>query len=192
MTTARHFRCQQWVPGVSENPVHSFSTRAQEMQQHENNRRIANHKCDFERKNRLVNRCYRSEEELRARRIWTWYIRVVQRARFGRICVERNSRIARRYATPATASGTRKDGAPRLLNVREQIVSVTSMIAPSPYSLCEGESFTALPNTDAGARLLVPTRRTMPQFSAPLPERAAVREPTESNRLGCRCRRRVL
>src|SRR5439155_25733620 len=85
MTTARHFRGQQWVPGVSKNPVHSFSTRAQEMQQHQNNRRIANHKRYFERKNRLVNRCYRSEEELRARRIWTRYIRVVQRARFGRM-----------------------------------------------------------------------------------------------------------
>src|SRR2546422_1203284 len=98
--------------------------------------------------------------------------------RFGSICVARNSRIARRYATPATASGTMKAGAPTLLNLREQIVSVTSMIAPSPYSLYEGESFTALPHTDAGARLLVPLTepcrssprlcRSDPQFARPL------------------------
>src|SRR5207245_11454711 len=100
MTTARHFRCQQWVPGVSENPVHSFSTRAQEMQQHENNRRIAKHKCDFERKNRPVNRCYRSEEELRARRIWNWYIRVAESARFGH-----RHRVKRRVAA-SRAMGT--------------------------------------------------------------------------------------
>src|SRR5260370_28279087 len=63
------------------------------MEQHENNRRIANHKCYFEHKNRLVNRRYRSEEELRARRIWTRYIWVVQRARFGRM-----QRVERRVA----------------------------------------------------------------------------------------------
>jgi hypothetical protein len=49
---------------------------------------------------------------------------------FGKLGVERNSRIARRYAIPETASGMRKDGAPRLLNWREQIVSATSKMVP--------------------------------------------------------------
>ncbi len=33
---------------------------------------------------------------------------------------------------PATANGTRKEGSPILLKLREQMNSVTSRIAPSP------------------------------------------------------------
>src|SRR6266436_2315042 len=101
---------------------------------------------------------------------------------FGNFGVEKSSRKARRYATPATARGMMNDGSPVRLKLREQIASATSKMTPSPYSLCEDVSFTALPNPDAGARLLVPTRRTRPRFAAPSPERAAVPEPTESHR----------
>ena len=59
--------------------------------------------------------------------------------------------MASRYATPATASGMMKAGPPVPLKFREQIVSATSRTTPSPYSLCEGVSFKALPNTAAGA-----------------------------------------
>jgi hypothetical protein len=50
--------------------------------------------------------------------------------RFGNFSEEKNSRTANKYATQATASGTMNDGAPRLLNLREQIVSATSKTAP--------------------------------------------------------------
>jgi hypothetical protein len=54
--------------------------------------------------------------------------------RFGNLGVdeEKNSRMARRYAMPATASGIMKDAPPTLLKLREQIVSATSKIAPNP------------------------------------------------------------
>src|SRR5260370_7186502 len=65
--------------------------------------------------------------------------------RFGNSGVEKSSRMARRYATPATARGMKNDGSPMRLKLREQIVIATSKMAPSPYSLCEGVSFTGLP-----------------------------------------------
>ena len=46
---------------------------------------------------------------------------------------------------PATASGMMKDGAPMLPNLREQIVSATSMTMPRTYSLRDGVSFTGFP-----------------------------------------------
>ena len=55
------------------------------MEQHEHNRHVAHRKRYLERKNRFVNRGYRSEEELSARRIRARHIRVVQRARFARM-----------------------------------------------------------------------------------------------------------
>src|SRR5713101_3605481 len=64
--------------------------------------------------------------------------------RFGNSGVEKSSRMARRYATTATASGMKNDGSPVQLKLREQIVSATSKMAPRPYSLCEGVSFTGL------------------------------------------------
>jgi hypothetical protein len=48
----------------------------------------------------------------------------------GKVGVQKNSRTARRYAMPATASGTINDGAPRLLNWREQIVRAASRTTP--------------------------------------------------------------
>jgi hypothetical protein len=38
-----------------------------------------------------------------------------------------------------------KDDSPVLLSLREQIVSATSKMAPSPYTLPDGVSFTVLP-----------------------------------------------
>src|SRR5215469_17007349 len=90
MTTARHLRCQQWVPGISENPVHPVAAGTQKIEQHDNNRQVANYKCHFERKNGLVNRGYSAEEKLSAGGIWARYIRVVQRAGFA--CMQRVER----------------------------------------------------------------------------------------------------
>src|SRR5271156_6056531 len=69
-------------------------------------------------------------------------ITMTRRGNFG---VAKSSRMARRYAMPATPSGTMKDSAPTLLKLREQIVSATSKMAPSPYNLPAGVSFTGLP-----------------------------------------------
>src|SRR6266566_7737652 len=111
--------------------------------------------------------------------------------RFGNSGVEKSSRMARRYATPATARGMKNDDSPVRLKLREQIVSATSKMAPSPYSLCEGVSFTGLPFNDEVARLLAAIHRTRLQSLGPSRERATVPEPAESNRLRRRCHRRV-
>ena len=50
------------------------------------------------------------------------------------------------------------DGSPMRLKLREQIVSATSNMAPSPYSLCEDESFTGLQFNDEVARLFAAIR----------------------------------
>src|SRR5215471_20707845 len=60
---------------------------------------------------------------------------------FGNFGVEKNSRIARRYATPARARGMMNDGSPVRLKLREQTISATSKMAASPYSLSDGVSF---------------------------------------------------
>src|SRR4029077_18882856 len=111
--------------------------------------------------------------------------------RCGNLGVEKNARMARRYATPATARGMKNDGSPVRLKLREQIVSATSKMAPSPYSLCEGVSFTGLPFNGEVARLLAAIRRTRLQSLGPSRERAAIHEPAESSRLRRRCHRRV-
>src|ERR1700722_12003312 len=67
---------------------------------------------------------------------------MTRRGNFG---AAKSSRMARRYAIPATPREMMKDGAPTLLKLREQIVSATSKIAPSPYNLPAGVSFTGLP-----------------------------------------------
>src|SRR6267143_2939826 len=111
--------------------------------------------------------------------------------RFGNSGVDKSSRIARRYATPATARGMKNDGSPLQLKLREQIVSAKSEMVPSPYSLCEGVSFTGLPFNGEVARPLAAIRRTSPQSLGPSRERAAIPEPAESSRLQRRCHRRV-
>src|SRR5260370_42269362 len=106
---------------------------------------------------------------------------------FGNSGVEKNSRMARRYATPATARGMNNDGSPVRLKRREQIVSATSKVAPSPYSLREGVSFTGLPFNGEVARLLAAIRRTSRQSLGPSRERAVIPELAESSRLRRRC-----
>src|SRR6516225_9112278 len=61
---------QQWIPGISQNPVHSFPAATQDVEQHENNCEIAKHKCYFQRKGGLMNRGYCAKEKLSARGIW--------------------------------------------------------------------------------------------------------------------------
>src|SRR6266481_3325086 len=111
--------------------------------------------------------------------------------RCGNLGVEKNSRMASKYATPATARGMKNDGSPVRLKLREQIVSATSKMAPSPYSLCEGVSFTGLPYKHQVVRLLPAIRQTSLQSLGPSRERAAIPEPAESSLLGRRCHRRV-
>src|SRR5229473_592280 len=84
--------------------------------------------------------------------------------------VEKSSRMAKRYATPATDRGMKKDGSPLRPKSREQIVSDTSKTAPSPYSLCDGVSFTRLPHAEEFVRRLAAIRRTKLQFVEPSPE----------------------
>src|SRR6202790_5087776 len=97
--------------------------------------------------------------------------------------------MARRYAMPAAASGIMNDGAPMLLNLREHIVNATSKIAPNPYSLWDGVSFTGLPCPSATVRPPVPTVSAKPPFVAPWPERAAVPPQDELSRPPRRCHR---
>ena len=86
--------------------------------------------------------------------------------RSGNLGVEKNSRMERRYAMPATASGMMKDGSPTLLSLREQIVSITSKIAPNPYSLRDAVSFTVLPCSPGTLRSFVPILRARLRFAA--------------------------
>src|SRR4029077_9285356 len=98
------------------------------------------------------------------------------RTRLGNSAVEKSSRMASRYAMPATANGIKKDGSPLRPKSREQIVSDTSKMAPSPYNLCEGVSFTGFPHEEEFARRPAAIRRTRLQFSEPLPDQAATPE----------------
>ena len=68
------------------------------------------------------------------------------------------------------SNGQRNDGktaAPWLLKLREQIVSATSKMAPSPYSLRDGVSFTGLPCPSATVPPPVPTVSAKTPFVAP-------------------------
>ena len=58
--------------------------------------------------------------------------------RRGNLGVAKNSRIARRYAMPASAKEAMKYGPPRSPKLREQIVSATHNVAPSTYTLHVG------------------------------------------------------
>jgi hypothetical protein len=64
--------------------------------------------------------------------------------RRGNIGVAKNSRIAKRYKIPASVKEAMKDGPPRSLKLREQIVSATHNVAPSMYTLHAGLIFTIL------------------------------------------------
>src|ERR1700676_1700273 len=103
--------------------------------------------------------------------------------RFGNCGVAKSSRMAIRYATPATARGMKNDGSPVRLKLHEQTVSATSKMAPSPYSLCEGVNFTGPPYNHEVARLRDAIRRTSLQSWGPSRERVAIPDPEGSSRL---------
>src|ERR1700676_2145790 len=111
--------------------------------------------------------------------------------RLGNPGLEKSSRMARRYATPATARGMKNDGSPVRPKLRAQIVSATSKMAPRPYNLCEGGSFTRLPNDWEVGRRLAAILRTNWQSLGLSRERGPIREPAESGHWRCRCHRRV-
>ena len=54
----------------------------------------------------------------------------------------KNSRIANRYAMPASVKEAMKPGPPLSPKLREQIVSATHNVAPSMYTLHSGVTFT--------------------------------------------------
>src|SRR5215467_10064692 len=54
------------------------------------------------------------------------------------------SRIAKRYAIPASVKNAMKRGAPRSAKLREQPVSATRMMAPKIYTFHSGATFTIL------------------------------------------------
>src|SRR6478735_3721764 len=85
--------------------------------------------------------------------------------RFGTFEAEKSSRIASEYARPAITSQAIKEGPPRSLKWREQIVRASSRMPPSASNLGAGARVTTLPCDDALARGLVPTRRTTLQFA---------------------------
>src|SRR5262245_35330494 len=99
--------------------------------------------------------------------------------RFGNSGLEKNSRMAKMYATPATTRGLKTENSPLRLKLREQIVIATSKMEPSPYSLCEDVSFTGLPYIDEVARLLGAIRRTRLRSLGPSRGRIAIHEPAE-------------
>jgi len=102
--------------------------------------------------------------------------------RFGNLGVEKNSRMARRYTTPATDRGMMENASPWPLNLREQIVNATSKMVPSPYNLRDGVSFTGLPWLSATLALPVSSASARPPFVAPARERTAVPQQAELNR----------
>ena len=63
-----------------------------------------------------------------------------RRGKFWRVA--KNSRIAKRYAMPATVKEAMKYGPPRSPKLREQMVSATHNVAPSTYTLHSGVIFT--------------------------------------------------
>jgi len=93
--------------------------------------------------------------------------------RCGKLGVEKNSRIASRYETPATPRGMMKGNSPGVLSLREQIVSATSRMAPSPYTLTDGVSFTVLSCSSATVRPFAPTLSATPRSVEHVAERAA-------------------
>ncbi len=74
----------------------------------------------------------------------------------------KNSRIAKRYAIPATDRDTMKYGPPLSLKLRAQIVSATHNVAPSMYTLHAGVIFTTLPcPSDSPSEIVPPQAPTL-------------------------------
>jgi hypothetical protein len=64
--------------------------------------------------------------------------------RRGNLGVAKNSRIAKRYAIPASVNDAMKYGPPLSPKLREQMVKATHNVAPSMYTLHSGVLFTIL------------------------------------------------
>src|SRR6266700_3057604 len=118
--------------------------------------------------------------------------REMRRSNFG---VAKNSRMANRYAMPATVKKAMKYGPPLSPKLREQIVSATHKVAPSTYTLHAGlifreMTFTILPCPSGGrserlsenAPPQAPTLSATPLCAAPLPDLDATPPPTASGR----------
>jgi len=64
--------------------------------------------------------------------------------RRGKFGVAKNSRTTNKYAMPASVKEAMKYGPPLSQKLREQVVSATSKIAPSKYTLHSGVIFTTV------------------------------------------------
>src|SRR6266542_815732 len=90
--------------------------------------------------------------------------RVMRLSNFG---VAKNSRMANRYAMPATVKEDMKYGPPLSPKLREQIVSATHKVAPSTYTLHAGlifreMTFTILPcPSDSPSEIVPPQAPTL-------------------------------
>src|SRR5438552_16086626 len=70
VTASRNFNGQQGVPGERQNQVRSLPGTTQDIEQQENNREFANHKCYFQCKGGLMNRGHCVGKKLRS--CWIW------------------------------------------------------------------------------------------------------------------------
>src|SRR6266542_1907603 len=96
--------------------------------------------------------------------------------------VAKNSRIAKRYATPASVNEAMKYGPPRSPKLREQMVSATHNVAPRRYTLHSGVTFTVLPCPSVILPPQAPTLYATPPCVAPFPAPDATQLPGESGR----------
>src|SRR5207302_1975312 len=103
--------------------------------------------------------------------------------------VAKNSRIAKRYAIPASVKEAMKYGPPLSPKLREQMVSATHNVAPSTYTLHSGLTFTILLCPSVIVLPHVPTLLATLPFVGPSPEPDATPQPSESGRQLYRYRR---
>src|SRR5438128_6416108 len=106
--------------------------------------------------------------------------------------VAKNSRIAKRYAIPASVKEAMKYGPPLSPKLREQIVSATHNVAPSMYTLPAGVIFTILLCPSATVLPHVPTLLATPPFVGPSPEPDVIPLRAELGRRLNRCRKKDL
>src|ERR1700674_2820088 len=106
--------------------------------------------------------------------------------------VAKNSRIAKRYAIPASVKEAMKYGPPLSPKLREQIVSAMHNVAPSMYTLPAGVIFTILLCPSATVLPHVPTVLATPPFVEPSPEPDVILLRAELGRRLNRCRKKDL
>src|SRR5271165_7047000 len=106
--------------------------------------------------------------------------------------VAKNSRIAKRYAMPASVNEAMKYGPPLSPKLREQTVSATHNVMPRKYTLHSGVTFTVLSCRSAIVPPRVPTLSATAPCVAPSPGPDATRQPSGSGRQLHQYRRRDL